>query len=74
MILFGRFGLVGMVWFGFVNKADLKRPLVPLKVVKASLHFGTIPAWVGSVRVGPIVILRLTQSSCARAGTELGKN
>ena len=57
MVWFGSvlFGSVWYVWFGFVNEADLKRPLVPLKVVKASLelHFGTIPGWVGSVRVGP---------------------
>ena len=63
-----------------MNKADLKRPLVPLKVAKASLelHLETIPGQVGSVqsgpgRSGPIVILRLTQSSCAGAGTELDK-
>ena len=57
-----------MVWF--CKKADLKSPLVPLKVAKATLemHLGTFP-----VRVGPIVILRLTQSSYAGAGTELGK-
>ena len=67
--------MVWYVWFGFVNEADLKRPLIPLKVAKArlELHFGTIPAWVGSVRVGPIVILKLTQSNCAGTGTELGK-
>ena len=66
-------------------KKDLKKPLVPLKVAKASLelHLETIPVRVGPGRVGPgrvgpgrvgpIVILRLTQSSCAGAGTELGK-
>ena len=58
-----------MVWFGFVNNADIKRPLIPLKVKKASqeLKLETIPD-----QVGPTVILRLTQSSCAGAGTELG--
>ena len=68
------FGLVGLVQFGFVNKANLKKPLVPFKIAKAilGLHLGTIPARVGSVRSGPIVILRLTESSCAGAGTELG--
>ena len=37
-----------------VNEADLKRPLVPLKVAKASLelHLGIIPGRVGSCRVG----------------------
>ena len=74
LVWFGSFGSVWQVWFGFVNKADLKRPLVPLKVAKASLelHLETIPGRSGSVRSGPIVILRLTQSSCAGAGTELG--
>ena len=54
LVWFGRFGSVWWVWFGFVNKADLKRPLVPLKVAKASieLHLETIPARSGSVRSG----------------------
>ena len=62
-----------MVWF--CKETDLKRPKVPLKVAIASLelHLGTIPGRSGLVRVGPIVIIRLTQSSCAGAGTELGK-
>ena len=62
-------------------KKDLKSPLVSLKVAKASpeLYLETIPVRVGpgrsgSGRVGPIVILRLTQSSWAGAGTELGNN
>ena len=68
-----RFGMVG--WFGLVYEEDLKRPLVPLK--EANLYLEIIPVRIGSVRVssgrvGPIVILRLTQSSWAGAGTELG--
>ena len=49
-------------------------PIVPLKVAIASLelHLGTIPGRVGPGGSGPIVILRLPQSSCAGAGTELG--
>ena len=74
-VQFCRFGLVDFVWFGMVGwfgffyKEGFKKPLVPLKVAKGNLelHLKTIP-----VRVGPIVILRLTQSSCAWAGTELG--
>ena len=52
-------------------KKDLKKPLVPLKVAKASLelHLKIIPVRVGSVRVSPKVILRLTQSSWAGAAT-----
>ena len=71
MVWYGR-----LVWFGLVNVDDLKRPLVPLKVAKAclELHLGTILARVGSDRVDPIMILRLSQSSCTGAGTELGKN
>ena len=63
------FGMVG--WIGLFYEEDIKKPLVPLKVAKANLelHLETIP-----VRVGPIVILRLTQSSWAGAGTELCKN
>ena len=51
---------------GFVNEDDLKRPLVPLKVAKASieLHLGTIPSRCGSVRSGPIVIIRLSHFNC----------
>ena len=61
-------------WFGLVYEEDLKRPLVPLKEAKATLdlYLETILVWVGSGRSGPIVILRLTQSSWAGAGTELG--
>ena len=52
LVWFGRFGSVCYVWFGFVIKADIKRPLVPLKVAKASLelHFETIPVRVGQVQ------------------------
>ena len=62
-------------WFGLVYEEDLKSLLVPLKVSKTSLELPleTIPVRVGSVRVSPIMILRLTQSSWAGAGTELGK-
>ena len=70
----GRFGLVGLVWlvwFSLVNEDDLKRPLVPSKVSKASLelHLRTILGGVGSGRVrsgglGPIVIIRLSQFNC----------
>ena len=47
-----RFGKFGLVWFGLVNKNDLKRPLVHLKLAKASLelHLGTIPGQVGWVQ------------------------
>ena len=57
------FGMVA--WFGLFYEEDLKKPLVPLKVAKASLelHLETIPVRVSPGRVGPIVILRLTQSS-----------
>ena len=70
-VCFGRFDLV---WYGLFYEEDLKKPLVPLKVAKASLelHLETIPVRVCPGRVGPIVILRLTQSSWAGAGTELG--
>ena len=56
-VLSGRFGLVGLVllvWFSLVNENDLKRPLVPSKVSKASLelHLRTIPGGVGSGRLG----------------------
>ena len=57
--------MVGLVWydrFGLVNEDNLKRPLVPLKVAKfrLKLHLGTIPGGVGSVGLGPIVIIRLS--------------
>ena len=59
-----------------VNEDHLKRPHVPLKLAKASLelHLEAIPGRVGLVLFGPIVKIRLTQSSCAGAGTELGNN
>ena len=69
-----RFGFANFVWyvqFGLVNDDDLKRPLVPLKLAKPNLelHLGTIPGrvgWgrVGSGRLGPIVIIRLSQFNC----------
>ena len=67
---FGSVGLVLLVWFGLVNKDDLKRSPVPSKlaIARLELNLGTILGW-----VGPIVILRLTQSTCAGAGTDLGK-
>ena len=79
--MLGLTGLVGHVWFGLVNGYHLKRPLVPLKEVIASreLNSGTIPGRVGhgrvgpyrsgSVRVGPIVIIRLCS---AQLELELG--
>ena len=56
--------------FGFVNKAGLKRPLVPLKEAKASikLHLGTIWARSGPVRFNNDI---KAQSSFAGSGTEL---
>ena len=55
--------MVGLVWFGRIG---LVGSLVPLKVAKASLelHLGTIPVGVGWGRVGPIVIIRLSQFNC----------
>ena len=46
--------MFGKVWFSLVHENDLKGPLVPSKVSKASLelHLGTIPGRVGSARVG----------------------
>ena len=69
--MLGLTGLVGHVWFGLVNGYHLKRPLVPLKEVIASieLNFGTIPGRVGPGRVGPIVIIRLCS---AQLELELG--
>ena len=57
------FGLVWFGRFGLVNEDDFRRPQVPLKEAKASLklHLGTIPVRVGSGRVGPIKIIRLSQ-------------
>ena len=47
-------GLVWLVWFSLVNEDDLKRPLVPSKVSKASLelHLRTIPGRVASAGLG----------------------
>ena len=55
-VKFGRFCLVGFVWFGLFEVIFLR--LRPLKVVKASqeLHFRTILGGLGQ-----IVIIRLTQ-------------
>ena len=58
--------MVGLVWydrFGLVNEDNLKRPIVPFKVAKSSLdlHLGTIPGRVGTGRLSPIVIIRLSQ-------------
>ena len=58
------FSLDWLVWFNLVNEDDLKRPIVPSKVVNASLelHPRTIPG--GSVELSPIVIIRLSQFKC----------
>ena len=58
-VCFAKFGLVFLVWyvwFGLVNEDDLKRPLVPLKLAKASLklHLETISGRVGSVCSGSV--------------------
>ena len=41
-----------VVWSGLFYEEDIKKPLVPLKVAKASLelHLETIPVRVGPVR------------------------
>ena len=46
-------GLVKQVWFGLVKDDDIKSPLVPLRIAKASLelHLDTFPARVGLGRV-----------------------
>ena len=48
------FGMVG--WFGLFYEEDLKKPLVPLKVAKASLelHLETIPVRSGPGRSGSV--------------------
>ena len=56
LVRFARFGSVWKLLFGFINKADLKKRLVTLKVAKASLelHLGTIPARLGPGRSGSV--------------------
>ena len=69
-----------MVWFGLVNINDLRRPLVHLKLAKASLelHLGTIPGRVGSVGVGSVgsnsdyKAISVQLQLQLPAGTELG--
>ena len=80
----GRFGLLSLVglvwlvvWFSLVNKDDLKRPLVPSKVAKASLelHLGTIPGRVGWGRSNSdYKAISVQLQLQLPAGTELGNS
>ena len=58
LVWYGRFGLIGLVWFGLVlgNEDDFNRPQVPLKVakVKLELQLRTIPGRSGPGRSGPV--------------------
>ena len=58
---------------GLINEDDLKRPLVPLKLAKASpkLHLETTPGWVGPGRFGPIMIIRLLSPAVLGLGLSL---